>query len=619
MHYGTAVSSLSRRQFVKAASACGCAFGLHAHATSILRFGPSLQCFGYQDVRLTEGPLLAQHQEQQRLFLGLEDDALLKPFRHRAGLAAPGPDMGGWYDDSADFHIDPNDWSSANWHGFIPGHSFGQYVSGLARGFAASGDAATRRKIESLVGQYAATISPKFFDDYNLPAYTFDKLVIGLVDAHRYANVAGARDALARLADSALPFLPHKALTREERRALPYRREAQIWDEPYTLPENLLLAAQQGLGDRYRKLGEKYLPDDSLVDALAGNRSPFKGKHAYSHVNALSSAFQAWLSTGDTKYLLAAIHGFDFVEAQSYATGGWGPNEELLAPDDSQTLYTMLGDTHRHFETPCGAYAHFKITRSLLQATRNPRYGDSMERVLYNTILGALGTQRDGRTFYYSDYSSDATKVYRGEAWPCCSGTFVQLAADYGISAYFHDTKNVYVNLYVPSRLSADIQGQPVIVEQATKYPFDVVSRLTLEVRKPSSFRLNLRIPAWAGSQTSIRTNGKAAEAPRPGSFHPIDRTWKSGDVVEIRFDMQNALSPLNVAHPEMVALTHGPLVLFPVEPPDAKLTGADLLRAARVSEHEWRLDAGGIRHRFKPFAAISNERYRLYTRVAAS
>ena len=86
------------------------------------------------DVQLGEGPMLAQFQQQQRLFLNIDDDRLLKPFRVRAGQPAPGADMGGWYDQSADFHIDPKNWSTANWHGFIPGHSFGQYLSGLAQG-----------------------------------------------------------------------------------------------------------------------------------------------------------------------------------------------------------------------------------------------------------------------------------------------------------------------------------------------------------------------------------------------------------------------------------------------------------------------------------------------------
>lgn len=577
-----------------------------------------LQLFRHRDVQLHEGPLQAQHQHQQRLFLSLDDDALLKPFRSRAGLPTPGSDMGGWYDDSTDFHVDPSDWSTTNWHGFIPGHSFGQYVSGLARGYAASLDVATRDKLTKLVDLYAKTITPRFFDDYNLPAYTFDKLAIGLIDAHQHAAIPGAREALEHVTAAALPFLPEKALTREERRELPYKREAQIWDEPYTLPENLFLAAKLGMGKSYAVLATRYLANDSLFDALAANQSPFKGKHAYSHVNALSSAFQAYLATGDTKYLDAARNGFAFIEAQTYATGGWGPNEELLAADDDETLFTMLSTTERSFETPCGAYGHFKIARSLLQVTGDSQYGDSMERMLYNTVLGALPTQADGRTFYYSDYSARGHKVYRGEAWPCCSGTFVQLAADYGISSYLFDRERLLVNLYVPSSVTAEIGGQPVRVTQATQYPFANSSRFVVEPTSSATFALSLRIPAWAGPKTQIRVNGEPVAARiGSGSFFELRRTWQRGDTVEITFDMTTRLVPLNAAHPEMVALAHGPLVLFAIEPSDVPLTRSELLAAQPTPEGDWLVSASSGAVRFKPFASIANERYRLYTRVA--
>ena len=102
-----------------------------------------LRELGYDAVKLGAGLMREQFEHQQQLFLTMDDDRLLKPFRVRAGLDAPGADMGGWYDASPDFHIDPNDWGSANWHGFIPGHSFGQYMSGLARGYAVTGDAPT--------------------------------------------------------------------------------------------------------------------------------------------------------------------------------------------------------------------------------------------------------------------------------------------------------------------------------------------------------------------------------------------------------------------------------------------------------------------------------------------
>lgn len=575
----------------------------------------------YSAVQWGDGPMREQFEQQQKLFMGLDDDRLLKPFRVRAGLDAPGADMGGWYDQSSDFFIDPNDWSKANWHGFIPGHSFGQYVSGLARGYAITRDAATKEKVSRLVEKFAATISPKFFDDYNLPAYTYDKLVIGLIDAHQYAGVTAARDALNKVTDVALPFLPEKALTREERRELPFEREAQIWDEPYTLPENLFLAWRLGMGERYRALAMKYLQDDALFDPLARNESPLKGKHAYSHVNALSSAIQAYLATGEKRYLDAARNGFRFVQAQSYATGGWGPNEELLAPDDADTMLEMLESTHRTFETPCGAYAHFKITRSLLRLSKDSRYGDSMERVLYNTILGALPTQSDGETFYYSDYNERATKSYRGEMWPCCSGTFVQLAADYGISGWFADERDVYVNLYAPSTATFQLRSSEVAIRQTTEYPFENSALLHIVRAKPGTFAVNLRIPAWAGPGTWIRVNGRVVPASiKPGSFAQVRRAWKAGDLIEINFDMGGLrLEPLNDKHLDVVALMYGPLALFPVNASDAPLRADQWLGARRRGKHEWVVQSTAVPIRLLPFMAIKGETYRLYNRVVSA
>jgi len=104
------------------------------------------------------------------------------------------------------------------------------------------------------------------------------------------------------------------------------------------------------------------------------------------------------LSLGNEQYLRAAKSGFRMVEEPSYATGGWGPDEHFFAPDNGK-LGETLRSTHSSFETPCGAYAHFKITRYLLRITKNPGYGDSMERVLYNMVLGAKPIQPDGSAF----------------------------------------------------------------------------------------------------------------------------------------------------------------------------------------------------------------------------
>ena len=57
---------------------------------------------------------------------------------------------------------------------------------------------------------------------------------------------------------------------------------------------------------RHRRLAERFLYDDFLLP-LARGENTLPGKHAYSHVNCLSSAAQAYLSLGRRAYFDAAL------------------------------------------------------------------------------------------------------------------------------------------------------------------------------------------------------------------------------------------------------------------------------------------------------------------------
>jgi hypothetical protein len=57
-----------------------------------------LEQLDYSQVTFGPGPLERQFRENHALVLSLNEDSLLKPYRQREGLPAPGPDMGGWYD-----------------------------------------------------------------------------------------------------------------------------------------------------------------------------------------------------------------------------------------------------------------------------------------------------------------------------------------------------------------------------------------------------------------------------------------------------------------------------------------------------------------------------------------
>ena len=609
----------TRREVLKmSAVACGAALGdrwLHgmaaAQAPSEEPLPKPLEEFGYGAVTLMPGRFQSQFTETQAVLMGLNEDALLAPFRVRGGLAAPGPRLGGWYDAG----------------GFAPGHAFGQWISALSRGYAVDRNPLKRARVQKLLNLYGEAINGKFFTNFRFPAYDYDKLVIGMIDAHEFAGIQNAFALLDKTTDAAQPHMEPMALDRDE---VQRRWRASIgdkttddytWDEPYTLPENLYLAAKRGAGARYREMAGRYLLDRTWFDPLAEGRNVLAGHHAYSFCNSLSSAMQAYLSAGSTKHLRAAQNGFAMIRAQSFATGGWGPDESFVEPGTG-ALKASLTKTRHSFETPCGSYAHMKITRYLMRVTGNGSYGDSMEQVIWNTVLGAKALEPGGRAFYYSDYSNAGGKFYFPDAWPCCSGTLPQVAADYRIAAYLRGTDGVYVNLYLPSELrwiSGD--GAQWTLSQSGDYPLDEQVTLRLSGSSASEFALRLRGPQWTtcgGEAMSARVNGLPVTLSAEGGFATIHRKWRGGDSVELTIPL-----PMRVVQIEpgsnTLALMRGPLVLFPLTHDTPAVTRKQMLTARRTGKHDWAMESSDGLVRLKPFFAIGDEPYRTYLDVATN
>jgi hypothetical protein len=567
----------------------------------------------YDEVTLLGGPVKAQFDQTFETLLAFDEDEMLRPFREAIGQPVGTKKFGGWYDFSIAFD------AKRNFHGFIPGHSFGQYVSALSRGYAVTGDKRAQEKVRRLLAGFAPTISPKFYEAYPLPGYTYDKTLMGLLDAHQFAKDPAALSLVGPATDAVLPFLPDRALDRQsaaDQATRPQINKAFSWDETYTLPENLYIAAARGAGDRYKGLARRYLLDATYFDKLAAGVNVLPGRHAYSHLNALNSAMQAYLSDGSQKHFTAATNGLEMILAQSFATGGWGPNEAFVEPG-SGGLGKSLSTTHASFEAPCGTYGQYKLGRYLIRATGQSRYGDAMERLLYNATLGALPLKTNGAAFYYADYNDLGAKFYHESNCPCCSGTIGQLTADYGISAFLRDHDTLYVNLYIPSRA---IWRQGVTVTQETQYPLDNRITFTIGTSRPTRMGLALRIPAWAGPATSISINGKPWNGLiAPGQFARIANEWRAGDQIVLTMDMSLRLEAVDEQTPDRLAVMQGPLALFATGDRMIPYTRAELesVKQSRPGSAEWTLTTDAGTQVFKPYFAIGAETHRLYQFVA--
>jgi hypothetical protein len=599
-------TGITRREFLASAAAAVCAArtatafpgSVNPGAADSFPVNPFAE-FDYGAVQLTGGPLKEQYDRVHAFYLAIDNDRLLKAYRERAGLPAPGAEMGGWYDRD----------------GFVPGHSLGQYISGLARMGKTTGDAACTGKVHALVEGFAATLGSnnRIYAGPNAeevwPCYVLDKHLAGLMDAYTLSGAAQARELVPRVFHGALPYIPEQGRDRVGKKDPPY-------DETYVLPESLFLAhemtGERALYDR----AIAYMLDREFFDPLAAGEDVLPGRHAYSHAIALSSAGKARLVLGDEKYLRAMKNASELLRiTQQYATGGWGPNETFITPNKGE-LYASLQTSVDHFETPCGSYAAIKLARYLLCATGDARYGDGLERVLMNGVLAAKEPDAAGDSPYYSTYSAQAHKVYYPKKWPCCSGTLVQGVADYVKNIYFRAADGVAVNLYTPSRAKWNDSGAAFTLTQETAYPLDENITLHVDCKRPAVFALYLRVPAWIAQRPAVRVNGKPVPVEIRLGFTRIRRRWSSGDMVTIELPAEFRTEPVDSLHENTVALLRGPLVYVELNPAarNTKLAQLDALRASDAVAGTYTVGAAGAPARiYAPFYSVRDESYTTY------
>jgi uncharacterized protein len=551
----------NRREFITALVGAGAASGTVSGGpanpgdqSARPRGKQFLQPFDYDGVRLLDGRFRKQFENTRQLYLKLADDDLLKGFRERAGLPAPGKRLGGWY--SGDEAPTLEQWPTLLFSRGDTFNTFGQWLSGMSRMAKATGDSEMRDKAVGLMLGWAKTIQPDGFFYYSrhpiTPHYIYDKTVCGLVDMMQYLGEERALPLLDRITDWAI-----KNLDRSRKPGT--LSGGQEW---YTVSENLYRAFLRTGDPKYRSFGDVWnYPSYWGMFTRSESPNPF-GFHAYSHVNTLSSAAMTYAVTGDSQYLSAIRNAHDwFQETQCYANGGFGPDENLVPPDG--TLGKMLESTGSSFESPCCSWAVFKLGRYLLEYTGEARFGDWMERLLYNGIGAALPPTEDGRSFYYSDFRvGGGRKTYYSVRWPCCSGTYIQAVADYHNIIYFHDADSLYVNLFVPSEVTWNTGRGEVRVEQRTAFPESEVVELVVNSPRETRFALKVRVPGWADNMR-LKVNGQPfSTVVKPGQWATIERSWKAEDKVTIELPMHIQLVPVDKQHPRRVAAMFGPVAM---------------------------------------------------------
>ncbi len=197
---------------------------------------------------------------------------------------------------------------------------------------------------------------------------------------------------------------------------------------------------------------------------------------------------------------------------------------------------------------------------SLMRLEGDLRYGDIMERTVYNALFAAQDPA--GRKLrYFTPFTGE--RVYFDQDGFCCPGNFRRIMAELPRKVYYRSVDEaIAVNLYTASTavvpLAADLS---VRLAQETDYPNSgrVVFRVTPS--REAAFALRLRIPRWC-RKAAVRVNGGSAIAvPSGTTTYELRRKWKAGDTVALDLPMEWRFIRGHQLQEGKAALARGPVV----------------------------------------------------------
>ena len=309
--------------------------------------------------------------------------------------------------------------------------------------------------------------------------------------------------------------------------------------------------------------------------------------HAVRAMYLYSGVADVATETGDES-LVAPLERLwaDLTGKNLYVTGGLGPSQA----NEGFTFDYDLPNESAYAET-CAAVALVFWANRMLGRGPDNRFGDVMERALYNGALSGLSL--DGTKFFYENplASRGDHNRWTWHRCPCCPPNIARLVASVGSYAYGEAKGEAAVHLYGAGRADLDIGGgRRLRLAQATDYPWNGAVRLTVGLDAPADCALSLRIPGWAGP-TILAVNGEPIDlaAVTERGYAVLRRTWRDGDTVQLEIEME---AKRLYANPKVrqdagrVALQRGPLV-YCVEAVDngTGLDGLSLPATAEIRE----------------------------------
>ena len=207
----------------------------------------------------------------------------------------------------------------------------------------------------------------------------------------------------------------------------------------------------------------------------------------------------------------------------------------------------------------CATVHQLRMLDAWMRLNGELRYGDIMERAIYNTLFASQAP--DGRRIrYYTPFSGP--RVYFPYDFYCCPDNFRRGMGRLSEWIYYRTDAGVAVNLYTTSEARFEMpNGLSLSIAQQTDYPTSGRAEITVKPSRRAKFAVKLRIPRWA-RKVAVLVNQETVECSmNTAGLVEIIRDWQAGDTIKLEMPMRWRFVKGREMQADHAALMRGPVV----------------------------------------------------------
>ena len=206
-----------------------------------------------------------------------------------------------------------------------------------------------------------------------------------------------------------------------------------------------------------------------------------------------------------------------------------------------------------HPNETCVSVGWGEFSTILFKQTKEAKYLDALERVLFNHLIGSFDEDGTDFAYYQPNYGKRVTRTSQN-SYKCCRYRGFNAISQLNDIIFHEDEKDIIPMIYT----AAEYKSDELIITEETNYPFD--DHITFKISGNTDKCFKLRIPRWCKKYV-LTVNDAVVETKKTDGY--VNLKINDGDIISLSLNTVVKKDRVIINDKKYVGFSYGCVVLM--------------------------------------------------------